>query len=265
MSTSDNACLTLAAYGFDLGHSPIDHLVSHFWTLLHGLLQDIHIETKSARASIQGKRIALTSGSFLEADTILRGGRLDRIDSIQVMVSLTEYLGTDPCQLTAGFSKTQQYAIISTPTLIIPGRTPEVLSLCARVCRALSPCYGIAYMSPTTNQAVYYALGISYGTALPKSDDEWEEEERISRWGHTGMPSRVYGRGLLRGVYPWNILSQQHTEMHIDGQSLESWIKSLPDRGRLYQLTSLLRLWEVPFDRLLTIRSLLSSAGLLFS
>jgi hypothetical protein len=78
------------------------------------------------------------------------------------------------------------------------------------------------------------------------------------------MLRRVYSRGLLRGIYPRNYLSQVQRERQVGGQTLEAWIGQDSARGELTTLTHGITLWRVPPERVQVIEAELWDTGVIF-
>lgn len=78
------------------------------------------------------------------------------------------------------------------------------------------------------------------------------------------MYDAVYDDGVMRDVYPYNLLSARHLARDIDGRSLRAWIEAAPSRGRLQAWPDGYALWTVARDRVDEIRQQLTGAGVLF-
>src|SRR5437763_168555 len=75
------------------------------------------------------------------------------------------------------------------------------------VVRYVIPEYGIGYARPAPLGPTWYAIGICQGFPISLTKAEYEQKLTISRWANA-MRARVWQRGVLRDVYPWNFLTQ---------------------------------------------------------
>jgi hypothetical protein len=96
------------------------------------------------------------------------------------------------------------------------------------------------------------------------------QEDAINKWG-----AAIRGCGdylndeishYLRDIYPLNFLNPRHLAMRVKGQSLKDWIESDPKRGSLKSLiANRLWVWQVPENRVQSVRSVLGKERLLIS
>lgn len=113
--------------------------------------------------------------------------------------------------------------------------------------------YGIGYQRDFDLGPDLYAYGLD--TGLEYSPEDMAEGDRIAAWLHERMNKRNrHLAGLLRDVYPLNVLSRPHVERRIGEQAFGAWIEAAPDRGRLEPLANDAWLWTVPEERLLPVR-----------
>jgi len=147
-------------------------------------------------------------------------------------------------------------------------RDPTLLELANRAALVLDPSYAIGFEMPKKQGPGYYAGGLRYY----RSDDEMKnlsperkrEDERTGAWGSIGRSLRVYLEGLLRDVYPWNLLNDTQIANTIDGLSLRDWIHNGADRGQVVHLTDKLWCWTIEAKNIAQARAALSRAGLIF-
>jgi hypothetical protein len=257
---SHGECVVFALYGVQ--NSPASIL--GYWEFIDWLLQLLSIDRTEVECSAQHNDVAVTSGTCDDVAVFLRGRAGEAITSVQVMLrqSTTDSNQRD-FRFTSGISISTGYLIVAmTDTFTLtPTLYTEILEY---ICRTLPPMYGIGYVAPARNEAIYYALGIVSTSSLPTTDTEWDEMEHISRWGHTGMHDQVYRKGLLRDVYRFNILSHELCHVKVKSLPLASWITETPSRGTLTPLPSKMWLWEIKEDNIALVRRAVSKAGLLF-
>jgi hypothetical protein len=134
----------------------------------------------------------------------------------------------------------------------------------------LLPSYGIGYMRALNQGPVLFAMGVNYSpsvdAAVQKATNKeaYNEGIAISHWCHTGMSERVYLKGLIRDVYPWNFLTRPQLDRPVGQISLAQWIIDQANRGVLSRLTDTVFLWEVADDRIAETRGALRDAGAIF-
>lgn len=119
--------------------------------------------------------------------------------------------------------------------------------------------YGICYQRPYNMGPALYAGGALGGIDLPR-----EEETKIGSWNRKyNLNPHYYRTGLLRDVYPFNVLIETHLKEKIGHQTLEDWIKSTPSHGSLDKLTSSHWLWSIDNECIPAAQETLQEAGLL--
>ncbi|WP_349974681.1 hypothetical protein [Pseudomonas sp. WHRI 8519] len=121
--------------------------------------------------------------------------------------------------------------------------------------------YGIIYSCEKVSKAFSYAAGNNMAVMYPYEKSSAFKKE---------VPGRFQGRerykdGLLRMVYPVNILSSRHFEGEVEGMVLRDWIGENRGRGTLETLTSSTWLWCVEAGHLQSVNKSLGEAGILIS
>jgi hypothetical protein len=120
--------------------------------------------------------------------------------------------------------------------------------------------YGICYQRPYNMGPELYAGGALGGKTISDA-----EEDKIGYW------AREYGRlkdgnyrtGLLRDVYPHNILIDQHLSEKVSDATLGEWIKSSPNHGTLEKITEHHWLWSIDPQHIPVAQEVLQEASLL--
>jgi hypothetical protein len=124
------------------------------------------------------------------------------------------------------------------------------------------PRYGIIYQRDYENGPHLYASGCNSG--LGYSDEELVERRKITSWSDEyDFDDGKYRTGLLRDVYPFNILVHTHLTEPVGGRTLEAWIDSNPRHGVLDKITNSHWLWSVDPEHIPLAQEALQEAGLL--
>jgi hypothetical protein len=119
--------------------------------------------------------------------------------------------------------------------------------------------YGICYQRPYNMGPELYAGGALGGIDLPR-----EEETKIGHWARRYLHSNgIYRTGLLRDVYPHNILIDQHLSEKVSDATLGEWIKSSSNHGTLEKITEHHWLWSIDPQNILVAQEVLQEARLL--
>jgi hypothetical protein len=119
--------------------------------------------------------------------------------------------------------------------------------------------YGICYQRPYNMGPEAYAGGALEGIDLPSN-----EEKKIGNWNRKyKLSPHHYRTGLLRDVYPFNILVNTHLTEPVGDKTLESWIDSDPRHGILDKITHSHWLWSVEPQHIPLAQEALQKAGLL--
>jgi hypothetical protein len=156
------------------------------------------------------------------------------------------------------------YALVCTKSSLANLSDKLMLPIAQNIIHALKPVYGIGYNRERKFGPSLYAIGIGYG-GEPLSGEAYEQALHRARWGDLGMIRQVYREGIIRDVYPWNFLTESHLEAKINNIPLQDWIQQDEQRGHLKLLSDGVWLWEVPEANILTVRSTLWNAGIIFN
>jgi hypothetical protein len=156
----------------------------------------------------------------------------------------------------------ESYCIIGARSSIAPIPGDSMLSIGRTLIRDLSPVYGIGFRREMSLGPSLYAMGGCMG--LQPWGAEKPEGDRIERWRTFGIEQRVYETGLLRDVYPWNLLTHLQLNQQIDGIPLGQWIEQDQNCGSLSVLVNNIWLWEVPEAQMRRVRLALGKAGIVF-
>jgi hypothetical protein len=120
--------------------------------------------------------------------------------------------------------------------------------------------YGICYQRPYNLGPAAYASGTFAG--LDRLSEE--EADRIWLWSKKYFLNPHYYRtGLLRDVYPHNILIDQHLSEKVSDATLGEWIKSSPNHGTLEKITEHHWLWSIDPQHIPVAQEVLQEASLL--
>ena len=78
------------------------------------------------------------------------------------------------------------------------------------------------------------------------------------------MEARIWKKGILRDVYPWNFLTQTQLSRKVNALPLQYWVEQDPTRGRIVAVCEGMSLWELDPASLPAVRQSLSEAGIIF-
>lgn len=143
----------------------------------------------------------------------------------------------------------------------VPGS--EAMRITKEIVRLLNPKYGIGLRRNLSEGPGCFVMGIPFRSS--ESPLDTEELARTQAWRRIGMRKCVYNHGLLRGLYPWNIVNSSHLNFEIEGDKLGEWVERKSERGSLTRLDSRLHLWEVTDEAIPHVLSTLERAGMIFS
>jgi hypothetical protein len=119
--------------------------------------------------------------------------------------------------------------------------------------------YGICYQRPYNMGPSLYASGSLGGSKVSEA-----EENKIGHWQlEYTYSDGIYRTGLLRDVYPFNILVDTHLKEPVGDKTLEAWISSNPKHGTLEKITEHHWLWSIDPQHIPVAQEVLQEAGLL--
>lgn len=167
--------------------------------------------------------------------------------------------------VTSAVDPERAYVHIGASQVVMPDAERQIVAFVRRVLGGIRPVYGIGFVRERARGPSLYGVGIGYGRKLVLSGPEREELSAISRWGHTGKRDRVYDQGIVRDIYPYNLLSACHLEREIDGRPLQAWIADDIERGRLEPWSHGCVLWTVDTEHIPTVRQALTGTGILYT
>ncbi len=142
---------------------------------------------------------------------------------------------------------------------------PSLAQFVGEMAKLLKPAYGVGFSRQKKFGPGFFAIGILKGLAgyIP-TDEEYEEELRVCRWGDIGMPEQVYQQGLIRDVFPLNFLTAVHLEKRIDGTQLRNWIAQDACRGKVSPISDEMWDWSITPEQVQPIRQSLQKAEIIF-
>ena len=120
--------------------------------------------------------------------------------------------------------------------------------------------YGIAYQRDFNLGPAVYALGGISGLNYDEVDRA--ERDKITKWLHDSYKNRSYLKGMLRDVYPVNILTDIHLNRDIGDKTLKQWIQE-ESIGDLYSINNFLWMWVLDNTSINTARSHLAPLGII--
>jgi hypothetical protein len=202
--------------------------------------------------------------SFSRAANKLQQFGFDNITTLEITSMLPggEYPLRDYL-LTCTYSALSHYATLEARSSLAALSRSSLDLIAGAVAEAVEPEYGIGYYREHKLGPSFYAIGICKG--LSYSEEDMEAASHISKWGQIGMELKIWKKGLLRDLYPWNFVSELQLSALISGVSLRDWIQSDKRRGSLSSFWNGLTLWEVDEAHLVQVRSELWNSGLIFN
>lgn len=144
---------------------------------------------------------------------------------------------------------------------IIPFDKKNVEGLIQEISTYVTSEYGIVYQRDFSKGPGLYVGDIIAG--LEFSTAEEEEADRIGEWWRAYFLGGNYRLGLLRDIYPMNLLSEAHLREPVLGTTLKDWIESSPQYGELKALTPNLWSWSLSAEEIDQVREALRPTGLL--
>jgi hypothetical protein len=150
-------------------------------------------------------------------------------------------------------------------TSFFPPTYEAAVCLASQIAQVFPFTYGYQYVIDTAYGPGFHAIGMFYSSLKRKDVPPLPEPERrrTSSWCN----NRIEGvpHGVLRDVFPVNLLTDVHRRRLIDGIPLFNWIAQDNSRGRIEQLTPAIWAWHVPDDRCAELGDTLEAAGLFAS
>lgn len=120
-------------------------------------------------------------------------------------------------------------------------------------------CYGIIYHPNNVGDGFFYAQGGNFVKVFSN-----EDPLLFSKWIKC-TSDKCYQPPMLRMVYPFNVISQQHLDTAVMGDTLNEWILRDKKHGVLEKLSDRKWLWTVADSDLDAVNKLLGEAGILIS
>jgi hypothetical protein len=162
------------------------------------------------------------------------------------------------------WSSNERTAVIAAENSVISLRSKSFRHYAEELARLLRSEYGIAYEMEKMHGPATYVFGITQEHGTVSTGEAYEEERNVARWGNIGMAQSVWRAGVIRDVYPWNLLTAPQLGATVDGVSLWEWIEQDLYRGSLNDVSEIVTLWDVPDASIPTIRSRLREAHVIF-
>jgi hypothetical protein len=127
--------------------------------------------------------------------------------------------------------------------------------------------YSIGFSMPYNKSPFFYTCGIGYenNPIYKLGSPEQEAQDRFSRWGRVGMPEKVYLRGVIREVYPINLLCRPQVFFPFRGKPFLECVRSGVIGGTIEEITSERFLWIVPESDIPIVTEKCEKAGFLFN
>ncbi len=118
--------------------------------------------------------------------------------------------------------------------------------------------YGILYQAKSAPMAASYASGGEF-YAILKNENANCWQSQMPLFLRDGIADYFH---KLRMVYPCNLITDHHLNLHIDGGSLQSWIEADATRGHLSRVGDV-AIWKIETQNLEAINDACGHAGIL--
>ena len=130
--------------------------------------------------------------------------------------------------------------------------------------------YCIGYFMPYSKGPYFYSCAIQYNNsnhtvprALQRKDVT--AQDRFSRWGGVGLPHKVYLRGVVRDIYPYNLLNPAQVNFSFDGKTLLEQVCSKNIPGVIEEISPKRFLWTIKDEEdILQVTQVCENAGFIF-
>ena len=134
---------------------------------------------------------------------------------------------------------------------ILPFEQEGIWAPLSKLAHMINPRYGLVHQREYSKDPRFYTWGTIVGLDSDKYPEDAIEEDKIAEWSRQYYhPQGKYHTGLLREIYPLNLLSHAHLSYPVGNLTLEQWILSSSDHGELKTLTKTLWTWWVPEDKI---------------
>lgn len=242
----------IALYGLKIDQRRMNALYHRLLTWSEGL---------GLRPNFASRKAQGQPGKLGPFDAEPGGGEVSpQIQSISLIhASASSVVPLNDFDLLAIFSREEEMAVLAARASKVSLGRDGILGFVHSLGEEVTEAYGIGYKRPHLLGPAMYALGVSQGL----SNEDYQESLAISFW-IDAQSARVWDEGLLRDVYPINLLIPPQLRKVVEGQPLESWIQSGRDRGAIASRAGGQVLWEVPETDISSIRKTLWRAGIVF-
>jgi hypothetical protein len=142
----------------------------------------------------------------------------------------------------------------------VPDAEQRLLTHVRHAVSRIQPTYGIGFLRTRGRGPTMYGIGSAYGDSA-YSGPLYDEDVAITRWALEG--DDALERGMLRDVYPYQLLTERQLSRDIAGQPLAAWIRADPARGRLEAWDERITLWTVDHAAVAEVRRQLVPTGVL--
>ena len=126
------------------------------------------------------------------------------------------------------------------------------------------PAYGFSFACRRQQGSEYYVAGLKLTIRAVESQRVRDLERRVGRWSDSEN-RQPWTRGILRDIYPQNLLTAPHLGYRVGETSFADWVAASADRGRLSDYAGGMTLWEVDDAQREEVGPALLRAGMLFN
>ncbi len=247
----------VAMYGLQFSTDRVDAAYRHLLEWFDSL------ECHPDRAGVSGDGFKDGVGSFDEFDRQLQRRGFSEVRGLNLycLVPDGEIPGSDWC-VSVDIDHGRSLCVVGARSSIAPIPGGAMASIARTLIRDFDPVYGIGFRREMEFGPTFYAMGGNVGWNL--WGEERQKAERIQRWWTDGIEQRIYLKGVLRDVYPWNLLTHLQLGRQVEGVPLKQWIADDHSRGTLSSFEGSTWLWEVSNGMRPRVRVAMASEGALF-
>ena len=259
-------CDAMACYGFE--HKPHQHLATY--EAIVSLFRELEISPDILQVRAAGfgkgpqafgranKRLVTSDFSMFQGCTLYTVPAGD-------IVPNTHWEATCSYSLANGTGK--PFLTVVMIRELFGHNIDDLLTAAKHLIDICHPPYAYTFEMPRRYGPEYYPIGLQLNTEYSPSLDSPLNTIglRNARWLDHDICGRAWERGVIRHVYPRNLLTAPHLLFRIEGKPFADWVAARDDRGQLSDYAGGTALWEVSPEEQETVGPILLKAGMLFN
>lgn len=252
---SDINTLCIALYDFSKEQADM----KRFFTLMETLSAQVNIPWESMGGlSQRGKLLQFKNGKRKVEKTNFEG-----LKSLSLLGGVDEPGTHENWRICVYFNAERRgHMVLCLEEALWQGANLALVPLLKDLLSCAPFAYGTVYERDRDLGPEWYAVGVNAITGRKRLSQE--ERDELANWGNAyEYLDGDYRTGLLRDVFPHNILTAPHLGEKVGGIPLGEWIQAAPNRGALTPLTHTHMLWSVDPQDIPQVREALQNAELL--